>query len=79
MGRSAIQAMGSESWQLHRAWLCACKTDETCVCSQGKEKEGAARVENFMTMMDSMTNNELNSADSKTWQHNAALKRSNRV
>lgn len=45
----------------------------------GQEKESAALVEKFMTMMDSMTNNELNSTDTKTWQHNAALKRSNRV
>ena len=71
--------MCSNSWQLCKAYFCACKTDDTCVCIQGKEKESAAQIKRFMMVMDSMTRHKLNSADIETWQHNAALKRSTSV
>ena len=42
---------------------------------QGKEKESAARIKKFMTMMDSMTNKELDSPDPKLWQQESRIMR----
>jgi len=42
---------------------------------QGKEKESAARIKKFMTMMDSMTDKELDSSDIKLWQTESRIMR----
>lgn len=47
---------------------------EACVM-QGKEKESAARIKKFMTMMDSMNNKELDSPDPKLWQQESRIMR----
>ena len=42
---------------------------------QAKEKDSAARIKKFMTMMDSMTNKELDSSDIKLWQTESRIMR----
>lgn len=42
---------------------------------QGKEKESAARIKAFMTIMDSMTNKELDSSEIKLWQTESRVMR----
>ena len=42
---------------------------------QDKEKDSAARIKKFMTMMDSMTNKELDSSDIKLWQTESRIMR----
>ncbi|CAL5220975.1 g3083 [Coccomyxa viridis] len=43
--------------------------------SKDKEKDSAARIKKFMTMMDSMTNKELDSSDIKLWQTESRIMR----
>ena len=53
-----------------------CKSGaQTLGTMQGKEKESAARIKKFMTMMDSMTNKELDSPDPKLWQQESRIMR----
>ena len=42
---------------------------------QDKEKDSAARIKKFMTMMDSMTNKELDSSEIKLWQTESRIMR----
>lgn len=42
---------------------------------QGKEKESAARIKKFMTIMDSMTNKELDCPNPKVFQEESRIMR----
>lgn len=44
-------------------------------CAQGKEKESAARIKKFMTIMDSMTNKELDCPNPKVFQEPSRVMR----
>jgi len=69
-----------------KCWLVEGADDEDPMCHQnslqehrlamqGKEKESAARIKKFMTMMDSMTDKELDSSDIKLWQTESRIMR----
>ena len=51
------------------------KASPQALGTQAKEKDSAARMKKFMTMMDSMTNKELDSSDAKLWQVESRIMR----
>ena len=54
-------------------WTFSCP--DVVPLTQAKEKDSAARIKKFMTMMDSMTNKELDSSDIKLWQTESRIMR----
>ena len=68
--------MHDTSKELSQVCSYKCKSGaQTLGTMQGKEKESAARIKKFMTMMDSMTNKELDSPDPKLWQQESRIMR----
>ncbi len=53
-------------------------TTPLCLPAQGKEKESAARIKRFMTIMDSMTDKELDSPNPKIFQEPSRIIRLSR-
>ncbi len=48
---------------------------EIVLAKQAKEKDSAARIKRFMTIMDSRTDKELDSSDIKLWQTESRIMR----